>query len=175
MFRNAIQNIIQYFRKKSENKYEEEMRREDMMEAVKRLIPAISLGIIGLLFMVGGYSYWAYKKDSQLFRAELLYDDYLEDIRQERFEAAQEKKAQLKNMKEMKELLEIESCALNALAFTQARKSKEKEKLWNSMYDAYTTLDLHLFTKMRAQSSMYHLTRFILAIFANIAKRFQCS
>ena len=167
LFRNAVQNIIQYFSKKSENKYEEEMRREDMMEAAKRLIPAISLGIIGLLFVVGGYSYWTYKKDVELFRGELLYDDYLEDIRHERFEAAQIKKAQLKKLKQMKGLLEIETCVLKTLAFTREKTIKKREKLWNSMYDGYTALDFHLFKRNRAQSSMYHFTRFILAIFAN--------
>ena len=38
---------------------------------------------------------------------------------------------------------------------------------YSTAYDAYTTFDLHLFTKMNAQSSIYHLTRFILVIFTN--------
>ncbi|PPE03772.1 hypothetical protein [Holospora curviuscula] len=166
-FRHAVQNIVQYFRTRSENKYEEEMRREDMMEAAKRLIPVVSLGMIGLLCVVGGYSYWEYQKDRKLFRAELLYDEYLKDIGQERFESAKKKEAQLKNTKEMRKLLEIERCGLTVSAFTRTQDSKEKEKLWSLVYDAYNILDSHLFAKSRAQSSMYHLTRFILAILAN--------
>ncbi|ETZ04708.1 hypothetical protein [Holospora undulata] len=166
LFRRVVQTIIQYFQKKSGNEYEEEMRREDMLEAVKRLIPFIILAMFALLCVVGGYSYWDYRKDQELFRSELLYDEYVKNIHQGSFEDAKKKRAQLKNARGMKALLEIEDCARLASKFYKTRK-EEKKKMWSAVYSAYENLDNNLHSKSRSQSSMYHFTRFVLAILAS--------
>ncbi|ETZ07219.1 hypothetical protein P618_200613 [Holospora obtusa F1] len=166
LFRRVIQIVVQYFQKKSDNAYEEEMRREDMLEAVKQIIPSIVLGICVLLCAVGGYSYWSYRKDQNLFHSELIYDEYVKTIRQGKFDDAKKLRVQLSLCKEMQTLLEIEDCSVKILEFEKNKKSEEKRKEWYSIYDAYHKLDGKLFPTSRAQSSLYHFTRFVLAVLA---------
>jgi hypothetical protein len=164
-FRDSIQHIVSYFRKNTSDVYEQEMRRQDMMEALKNFAPLAVVGVVVLLGSLGGYSYWSYRKDVRLFRSELLYDQYIRDLQEDRVAEAKKKHAQLVKTHEMKKLLKIESAMVSTKDFRDHVQPQKKAKYaqWKKLCETYEALDATLFAKSRHQTALYSLTQFILA------------
>lgn len=164
-FRHSIQHMFSYFRKNTSDAYEQEMRREDMVEALKNLAPLAAVAVVALLISLAGYSYWSYRKDVRLFRSELLYDQYVHDLQENHVPEAKTKYAHLVETHEMQKLLKIESAMIATKDFYEHVQPQEKEKhaQWKKICEVYEALDAALFAKSRHQTSLYSLTRFILA------------
>ena len=164
-FRDSIQNIISYFRKNTSDAFEQEMRREDMIEALKNFAPFAAAGIVVLLIGLAGYSYWSYRNDVELLKCELLYDEYVRDLKAERTTEAEKKYAKLVKAGKMDTLLKIEATTLEAKAFQEHRQSTKNstQDQWQKLCNAYDALDAALFPKSRHRSALYQLNQFILA------------
>jgi hypothetical protein len=164
-FRDSIQHIVSYFRKNTSDAYEQEMRREDMMEALKSFAPLAAVGVVVLLVSLATYSYWSYRKDLRLFRSEVLYDQYIRELQEDRIAEAKTKHAQLVKTDEMKKLLQIESAMVSTKEFRKHVQPQKKAShaQWKKLCETYEALDGTLFAKSRHQTALYSLTRFILA------------
>jgi len=162
-----LKKFLDYFPGRSSNAYEQQMRREDTMELVKQWIPFVIGGIVCLLCSVSVYSYWTYRQDKNLFQEEILYDQYIKDVENGRISEAKEEQSALKVSHHMGALMDIEATSLAVSTQVKALVESQHQKTdWKKICAAYRDLDGRLFPKNREQTSLYHVTQFLLAVLA---------